>query len=62
MQFYQTALENCYGLKLPKCSLKNKFIVSFIIIFGTFSVNQTKTYLTDLIHICLRWICFRSFV
>jgi len=29
---------NCYGLKLPKCRLqfkKNKFIVSFIIIFGT---------------------------
>ena len=38
-QFYQTALGNCYGLKLQNadCSLKNKFIVSFIIIIGTLS-------------------------
>ena len=39
-QFYQTALGNCYGLKLPKRRLqfkRNKFIVSFITIFGTFS-------------------------
>jgi len=38
-QFYQTALENCSGLNLPKCSLQlnNKFIVSFVIIFGTLS-------------------------
>ena len=29
-RFYQAALGNCYGLKLPKCSLqfkKNKFVV-----------------------------------
>ena len=33
------ALENCYGLKSLKCRLqfKNKFIVLFIIIFGTLS-------------------------
>jgi len=38
-QFYQTALGNCYGLKLAKCwlQLKNKFIVLFIIISGTLS-------------------------
>jgi len=38
-QFYQTALENCYGLKLRKYWLqfKNKFIASFIKSFGTFS-------------------------
>jgi len=38
-QFYQTALGNFYGLKLPKCELqfKNSFIVLFIIIFGTLS-------------------------
>jgi len=31
-QFYQTALGNCYGLKLPKYLLqfKNKFIVLFV--------------------------------
>ena len=32
--------QRCYGLKLPKpadCSLRKKIIVSFIIIFGTFS-------------------------
>jgi len=37
-QFYQTALGNCYGLKLPECRLrfkKNKLIMSFNIIFGT---------------------------
>ena len=36
-QCYQTALGNCYGLKFAKCwfQLKNKFIVSFIVIFGT---------------------------
>ena len=36
---YQKALGNCYGLKLPKCWLQfeNKFIVLFIIIFGTLS-------------------------
>jgi len=36
MQFYQTALGNCYCLKLPKYWLrfKNKFIVSFITIFS----------------------------
>jgi len=39
MQFYQTALGNCYGLKLTKCWLqfKKKFIVSLIIIFATLS-------------------------
>ena len=38
-QFCQTALENCYGLKLRKYWLqfKNKFIASFIKSFGTFS-------------------------
>jgi len=39
-QFYQTALGNCYGLKSTKmliAVLKNKFIVSLIIIFGTLS-------------------------
>jgi len=39
-QFYRTAHGNCYGLKLAKCRLqfkKNKYIVSFIIIFGTIS-------------------------
>ena len=39
-QFYQTALGNCYGLKLPKCcdrSLRKKIIVSFIIIMDTLS-------------------------
>ena len=43
--FYQTALGNCYGLKLRKCwsQLKNEFIVSFIIIFGTFSFLRTKS-------------------
>jgi len=37
--FCQTALGNCYGLKLQKMliAVKNKFIVSFIIIFGTLS-------------------------
>jgi len=37
-QFYQTALENCDGLKLAKCRLQfkqNKLIVLSIIIFGT---------------------------
>jgi len=41
-QFYQTALGNCYGLKLPKCWLQFKiknFIVSFIIIFVTLSFH-----------------------
>ena len=40
MQFYQTALGSCYGLKLPKRGLefkKNNLFVSFIIIFGTLS-------------------------
>ena len=39
MQFYQKALGNCYGLKLPEFLLqvKNKFTVFFIIIFGTIS-------------------------
>jgi len=34
-QFYQTTLGNCYGFKLPKyrLQLKNKIIMSFIIIF-----------------------------
>jgi len=53
-KFYQTALGNCYGLKLQKCwlllllllllliAVKNKFIVSFIIIFGTISFRQTR--------------------
>ena len=38
-QFYRTALGNCYALKLPKCwlQLKNKFVVLFIIMFGTLS-------------------------
>ena len=39
-RFYQTALGNCYGLKLPKCELqfaRKKIIVSLITIFGTFS-------------------------
>ena len=38
-QFYQAALGNCHGLQLPKwwLQLKNEFIVSFIIIFGTLS-------------------------
>ena len=37
-QFYQTALENCHGLKLPKCWLQfKKQILSFIIIFSTLS-------------------------
>jgi len=38
-QFHRTALGNCYALKLPKCwlQLKNKFVVLFIIMFGTLS-------------------------
>ena len=34
---------NCYGSNYQNaaCSLKNKFIVSFIIIFGTFSLAVT---------------------
>ena len=38
-QLYQTALGNCYDLKLPKCRLqfKGKNTASFIIIFGTVS-------------------------
>ena len=46
-QFYQTALEKCYGLKLPKlliAILKNKFIVLFIIIFGTLSFPILTIY------------------
>ena len=40
-EIYQTALGNCYGLKLPKCRLQfknNKSIVLFIIMFGTLSL------------------------
>ena len=40
-QFYETALGNCYGWKLPKCSLqfkKKSYCVTFIgLIFGTLS-------------------------
>ena len=45
LSFYQTALGNCYGLKLPKCSLqfKKKFVVLFIIIFGTISFPVSAT-------------------
>ena len=46
-QFYQTALGNCYTLKLPKWCLqfeKNKFIVLFIIIFGTLSFPVVLTH------------------
>ena len=49
-QFYQTALGNCYGLKLPKCycSLK-KFTGSFIIMFGTlwFPIDITTSVQTE---------------
>ena len=43
-QFYQTPLGNCYGLKLPKCwpPFKNKFIVLFIVIFGTLSGSSLR--------------------
>jgi len=45
-QFYQTALGNCYGLKLAKCWLQFKQInvmVLFIRIFGTFSFSMIFT-------------------
>jgi len=53
MQFCRTSLGNCYGLKLPNCwlQLKNKFIVSFIIIIGTLSSPTAR---------CARtawWLC-----
>jgi len=43
--FFQTALKNGYGLKLPNAdrSLRKKIIVSFIIIFGTLSFPMTAT-------------------
>ena len=52
-QFCQTALGNCYGLKFlnADCSLKNKFIVSFIIIFDTLSFPVACAFLFQ--NICL---------
>jgi len=46
-----STIGNCYGLKLPKryCSLKNKFIASFIIIFGTFSFRTAAAASTSLV-------------
>ena len=37
--FYQAALGNCYGSKLPQCreQLENKFIASFVKFFGIVS-------------------------
>ena len=47
-QFYQTALGNSCGSKLPKCSFKNKFIVSYTIILGTlsFPINRLTRVVT----------------
>ena len=53
--FCRTALGNCCGLKLADCSLKkNKFIASFIIMFGTLSFSM---WVTDCRCCC--WLMFR---
>ena len=44
-QFYQTARGNCYMVWRQKnayCSLKNKFIVAFILVFGTLSFRAVQ--------------------
>jgi len=48
-QFYQTALGNCYGLKLPKPEMliavyERNFILSFSIIFGTLSLPVERFF------------------
>jgi len=60
-QFYQTALGNCYGLKLAKGRLqfKNEFIALLIVIFGTLSFpigrvvsySRTRVYTHLLVHV-----------
>jgi len=50
-QFFQTALGNCYGLKLAKCRLqflKNKFIVLFIFRY-TFVPNADNDLLNKVL-------------
>jgi len=48
-RFYQTALGNCYGIKLPKCWLqsKNNFIVLLVIIFGTSAFSWARLHFSQ---------------
>ena len=60
-QFYQTSSGNYYSLKLRSCWLqfkKNKFIVLFMIIFGTlsFPVEEIKPCRLVLRH-CMQLVC-----
>jgi len=61
-QFYQTALGNCYGLKLAKCWLqfKRKLIVSFIIIFGRLSSPIIVILLRHRIRIMQNQKCYEQ--